>query len=251
MTNFLDKCVGPEDQSRFQRRRPSMSALLEACRNALRWDELSRPRRTAVTLMAYATLGGLACTIVFLAQNRYADARPFAGITVVLAVATAGLQVASLMLRRRHHCFLYGISAIGGSVAFATVAITARTSSDIVSALALLPPLAGSWFAVHWVARLSALGLPRANFVDATTTVRGTAAIWCVVFVLTVGGALVAATGHGGSITPELGDGLTGLFGVAAVFTYAGPGWTEYQRGLATASVACPSMAAGSEEVPQ
>ncbi len=118
------------------------------------------------------------------------------------------------------------------------MAITARTSSDVASTLALLPPLVGSWFAVHWVARLSARGLTGADFADATTTVRGTAAIWCVVVVLTVAGAPFAAMGHGLSIAAELSDGLTSLFSVAVIFTYAGPGWTEYQRGLAAAGIA-------------
>lgn len=183
--------------------------------------------------MVYATLGGLTCTIVFLAGVRSGDTGAFAGITVVFAVAAASAHVTLLKLRRRSHCALYGIAAVGGSVAFVTVAITARTSSDVASAIALLPPLVGSWVAVQWVARLTALGLTGADLADATTTIRGTAAIWCVVLILVLAGAPFASD-HAPSVVAELTDGVAGLFSVAAIFTYVGPGWTEYQRGLAS-----------------
>ncbi|KRB75060.1 hypothetical protein ASE01_16975 [Nocardioides sp. Root190] len=115
--------------------------------------------------------------------------------------------------------------------------MTARTSSEVISALALLPPLVGSWFAVQWVSRLTAQGLTGAGFADATTTIRGTAAIWCAVLILVIAGAPFASD-YAPSVVAELTDGVAGLFSVVAIFTYVGPGWTEYQRGLAGAGAA-------------
>ncbi|WP_408898456.1 hypothetical protein ACJ5H2_04935 [Nocardioides sp. R1-1] len=211
--------------------------LVDACRNRLRWNDLSVRRRTAVTWLGYATLGGAACTVVFMGGDRAVDAGPFAGLTLVLAVAAASAHVTLLKLRRRSHCVLYGVGAVGGSVAFVIAAMTARTSSDVASALALIPPLLGSWVAVQWVARLTARGLDGTDLADATTTIRGTAAIWFVVLVLVVAGAPFASE-HTPSVVAELTEGVTGLFSVAAIFTYVGPGWTEYQRGLAVSGAA-------------
>lgn len=233
MPNFGENPVEP-GQVRGQRR--AISDLIEIARSRLHWHDLGVRRRTAVSWSFYATLAGLACTIIFVAQGRYEDAGPFAGITLVLAVASVAIHVALLKLRRRSDCLLYGFAAVGGSVAFTTVAITSRTTSNVASTLALLPPLVGSWFALHWVARLTARRLTGVDLADATTTVRGTAAIWCVVLVLAVAGAPFASAGHTPSLVTELSDGLAGIFSVAAIFTYAGPGWTEYQRGLAASS---------------
>jgi hypothetical protein len=148
-----------EHQGRRDRHRRALEAISKEARVRLRWNDVSQRRRTVISLMGYATLGGLACAIIFLGRGRTADAWAFAGISVVVAVATAALHVVSLKLRHRHHGFLYGVAAIGGTVAFAIVAITARSTSDVASALALAPPMVGGWFAVHWVSRLSAGGL--------------------------------------------------------------------------------------------
>lgn len=51
---------------------------------------------------------------------------------------------------------------------------------------------------------------------------------------------------HGPPLVAQLSDGVTGFFSLAAIFTYAGPAWTEYQRGLATTS---PGAAADGPDV--
>jgi hypothetical protein len=61
-----------------------------------------------------------------------------------------------------------------------------------------------------------------------------------VVILLVVAGTPFTAMGHDSSIVSALSDGLTGLFSLAAIFTYAGPGWSEYQRGLAAPAMTSP-----------
>jgi hypothetical protein len=201
----------------------------------LRSPDLTRHRRTGVATSAQFTAGALICTVVLLAQGNLAAALPFAGLTLVIATATASLHVVSLKLMRTAHLLTYGVAAIGSTCAFLTVTLAARTTDDAITAIGLVPPLAGSWLAVRWVSDLTNHGLTGAVLADATTTIRGTAAIWIAFIVIVALEVPLSVTGHDLPIAAALGDGLAGIFSLAAIFTYVGPGWTEYQRGRAIA----------------
>ncbi|WP_221199882.1 hypothetical protein [Nocardioides soli] len=149
----------------------------------------------------------------------------------MLAAATAALHIVSLKLRRAAHLLTYGVAAIGSTCAFLIVTLDARTTADAIAAIGLAPPLVGSWVAVRWVSDLADRGLTGADLADATTTIRGTAAIWLGFLAIAALEVPLTVTGHDFPIAAELGDGLAGIFSLAAIFTYVGPGWTEYQRG--------------------
>jgi hypothetical protein len=199
----------------------------------LRWPDLTRRRRTAVTSTAQLTAGALICAAVFLARGQLTTALPFVGLTLVLAAVTASLHIVSLRLQRTAHLLTYGVAAISGTCAFLAVTLAARTTEDVITAVGIAPPLVGSWFAVRWISDLSDRGLVGADLAEATTTIRGTAAIWIGFVAIAVLEVPLSATGHDLPIAEELGDGLAGIFSLAAIFTYVGPGWTEYQRGRA------------------
>jgi len=203
----------------------------------VRWNDLTKRRRTTVSTLAQITAGGLFCFVYYLVRGRYETSLPFGGVTLVLASATVATYLVCLALHRKAHLLTYGTAAVGSTCAFLIVILAARSTTDALTAAGLVPPLVGSWIAVRWVSLLTSRGLTGADFAEATTTIRGTATIWIGFLLLAASQVCMSAAGLGVAIAEGLAGGLSGFISLAAIFTYAGPGWSEYQRGRARCDV--------------
>ena len=199
------------------------------------WTELPRVRQAVVQACGLIAVSAVVGVLTRLARGTRDDNLVFLGLAGFTAVLAAAVLVSSRKLLAPRLWLLYGVPATASSCALLLLAMMSRSNADISGTLSLVPAVAGSWFAVWWASTLHSHGLTGADLAEATTTIRGAAAIWNLLVVLTLAQVGLAIVGWDVPLGDGLESGVAGFFSFGAAFTYAGPGWSEYRRGLATA----------------